>query len=105
MRRHIIAHDSQFCVTGCGGVETSLHLFFSCPFFASLWCLIRDWVGTSSADPFHKQDHFVHFIHLTGSTELAALSCNYFGFAVFEWCGKNEIAVSSRERIQLFFIY
>jgi hypothetical protein len=43
VRRHIIAHDSQFCVTGYEGAETVYHLFFSCQFFASLWCLIRDW--------------------------------------------------------------
>jgi hypothetical protein len=57
-------HDSRFCVTGCGGVETSHHLFLFCPFFASLWCLVRDLVGTSSVDPFLIQDHFVQFIHL-----------------------------------------
>ncbi|MCI09288.1 kinesin-like protein, partial [Trifolium medium] len=66
MRRHIITQDSQFCVTGCGGVETAHHLFLSCPVFASLWSLISAWVGISSADPFLLQDHFVQFTHSSG---------------------------------------
>jgi hypothetical protein len=52
--------------TTCEGVETAHHLFLSCSFFASLWCLVRNWVGTSSADPFHIQDHFVQLIYLAG---------------------------------------
>jgi hypothetical protein len=33
-----------------------------------LWCLVGDWVGTVSADPFHIQDHFVQFVHSTGGS-------------------------------------
>jgi hypothetical protein len=33
-----------------------------------LWCLVRDWVGIVSADPFHIQDHFVQFVHSTGGS-------------------------------------
>ncbi|MCI16813.1 hypothetical protein A2U01_0037957 [Trifolium medium] len=35
--RNIISQESQFCVTGCGGLETAQHLFLSCPVFAPLW--------------------------------------------------------------------
>jgi hypothetical protein len=70
VRRHIIAPDSQLCETECGGVETTHHLFLSyhvfaslCylihPVFASLWHLIRGWVGTTSADSYQLHDHFV----------------------------------------------
>jgi hypothetical protein len=54
VRRHIITPDSQLCVTGCGGVETTHHMFLSCPIFASLWHLIRGWVGVSVADLFSR---------------------------------------------------
>ncbi|KAK2369884.1 hypothetical protein QL285_082984 [Trifolium repens] len=52
VRRHIIAYDAQLCVIGCGGVKTAHHLFMSCPVLASLWCLVRNWVGISTADLF-----------------------------------------------------
>jgi hypothetical protein len=51
VRQHIITHESSNCVSGYGGVETSQHLFLSCPVFPSLWSMIRSCVGISSADP------------------------------------------------------
>jgi hypothetical protein len=44
-QRNIIPHDSQLCVTGCGGLETAQHLFLSCPVFARYAGLspIMDW--------------------------------------------------------------
>jgi hypothetical protein len=65
-RHNIISHDSQLCVIGCGGLETAQHLFLSCPVFASLWGLVRSWIGVSSADPISLQDHFLQFIHSAG---------------------------------------
>jgi hypothetical protein len=38
--RNIIDHDSQFCVTACGGVETTHHLFLFC-FFV----VLGSWLG------------------------------------------------------------
>ncbi|MCH80408.1 cytochrome P450 [Trifolium medium] len=64
--RNIISHESQLCVTGCGGLETAHHLFLSCPIFAPLWGLVRSWIGMSSADPVLLQDHFIRFIHSSG---------------------------------------
>jgi hypothetical protein len=40
VRRHIIPPDAGMCVTGCGGVETTHHLFLSCPVFSPLWSLV-----------------------------------------------------------------
>ncbi|GAU16069.1 hypothetical protein TSUD_339400 [Trifolium subterraneum] len=56
--RNIIPQDSQLCVIGCGG-----YWWLGAP----LWRLIRAWVSMSSADPISVQDHFVQFIHSTGS--------------------------------------
>jgi hypothetical protein len=83
VRRNIIAHDSQLCVSSCGGVESAHHLFLSCPVFASLWGLVRHWVGTSSTDPFKlHHNHFVQFVHSAGGNrarrsfmQLLWLSC------------------------------
>jgi hypothetical protein len=68
VKRHIIASNAHFCVTGCGGVETAHHLFLSCPVFAQLWSLIRSWVGISSADPWLIHDHFIQFTYSAGGS-------------------------------------
>ncbi|RHN60029.1 putative RNA-directed DNA polymerase [Medicago truncatula] len=36
-RRHVLGVDAQFCVSGCGFVETSNHLFLHCNIFGSVW--------------------------------------------------------------------
>ncbi|MCI19762.1 hypothetical protein A2U01_0040922, partial [Trifolium medium] len=61
--RNIISHDSQLCVSGCGGLESAHHLFLFCPVFVPLWGLVKSWIGISSADPDLLQDHFVQIIH------------------------------------------
>jgi hypothetical protein len=65
-QRNIISHDSQLCVTECGGLETAQHLFLSCHVVAHIWGLVRSWIGVSSADPVSLQDHFLQFIHFAG---------------------------------------
>jgi len=55
--RDIISHDNQLCMTRCGGIEIAYHLLLSCPCFHLLWSLVRAWIGISSADPYHLQDH------------------------------------------------
>ncbi|GAU31563.1 hypothetical protein TSUD_333390 [Trifolium subterraneum] len=35
--RGIIPPEAHYCVTGCGGIETAQHLFFTCGTFGSLW--------------------------------------------------------------------
>ena len=36
-RRHVIDSDTQICVSGCGLIETSTHLFLHCNLFGSVW--------------------------------------------------------------------
>ena len=64
--RNIISHDSQFCVTGCGRLETTHHLFLSFPAFAPLWRMVRSWISISSAYRDSLHDHLVQFIHSSG---------------------------------------
>jgi hypothetical protein len=73
VRRHIISSDASLCVTGCGGVETAHHLFLSCPVFASLWSLVRSWIGISSADPLVLHDHFLQFTNSAGGSRVCRL--------------------------------
>jgi len=40
VRRGIIAHKAQLCVSECGEVETADHTFFNCNIFSSLWQLV-----------------------------------------------------------------
>ncbi|MCI43347.1 70 kDa peptidyl-prolyl isomerase, partial [Trifolium medium] len=39
--RGIITPPDHHCVSGCGGVESTHHLFLSCSYFGSLWSLVR----------------------------------------------------------------
>jgi len=50
----------------CGGFETAHHMFLSCSRFASLWGLVRSWLGISSADPCYLQEHAIQFAYLSG---------------------------------------
>jgi len=66
--RGILAPNAHWCVSGCGEVETSQHLFVSCPIFGELWHQVRAWIGVDGADPFDTVDHFVQFSYLAGGT-------------------------------------
>jgi hypothetical protein len=68
VRRHIITPDSPALCDWLWGVETTHHLFLSFPVFASLWHLVRGWVGTSTTDPYWLQDHFVQFVYSAEGT-------------------------------------
>ncbi|GAU29128.1 hypothetical protein TSUD_58940 [Trifolium subterraneum] len=48
--RGIISPEAHFCVSGCGGIESTQHLFFTCGTFGSLWSAVRLWIGFSSVD-------------------------------------------------------
>jgi hypothetical protein len=64
--RGIIAPAAHLCVSGCGGVESTQHLFLSCSFFGSLWSLVRSWIGFSSMDSQTLFDHFLQFTFSSG---------------------------------------
>jgi hypothetical protein len=82
-------------VIGCGGLESTQHMFIFCPVFTPWWNSIRSWIDISSAGPDKLQDHFVQFIHSSGGLrvcrsflQLAWLSC-YAAFLLF---GISEIS-------------
>lgn len=64
--RGILQLDTALCVTGCGSIETSDHLFLSCPFFVELWEQLRLWIGCVGVDSNIISNHFVQFTCLSG---------------------------------------
>jgi hypothetical protein len=64
--RGILDLDLHYCVTGCGGIETTRHLFLSCSTFGSLWALARSWIGFSMVDAYSLTEHFVQFTYSAG---------------------------------------
>jgi hypothetical protein len=63
--RGVISPEAAMCVSSCDTVESAQHLFLLCPTFASLWSLVRDWIGFMGVDSNVLSDHFVKFVHLT----------------------------------------
>ncbi|KAK2381678.1 hypothetical protein QL285_069269 [Trifolium repens] len=64
--RGISSSEDQFCVSGCGGVESAQHLFLSCSTFGSLWALARSWTSFSMVDAHTLPAHFVQFTYSVG---------------------------------------
>jgi hypothetical protein len=62
----IIIPTAHSCVSGCGRVESSQHLFISCNIFGFLWSLVQAWIDFSSVDPQNLSDHFLQFTYSSG---------------------------------------
>ena len=62
----IISQESQFCVGGCGLLETTNHLFLDRSFFGSLWQLVRKWLGIHSVDLSIITNNILQFDNLSG---------------------------------------
>jgi hypothetical protein len=61
--RCILSPDLAQCVTGCGGAESTQHIFLSCGTFGSLWPLVQAWIGFSTADAHSLSEYFIQFTH------------------------------------------
>jgi hypothetical protein len=72
--RGMLNPDTQLCVAGCGEVETTQHLFVSCPIFSRLWHMVRAWIGVSGVDPVDVSDHFIQFTNILGG---ASTKCSF----------------------------
>ena len=68
-RRRVLDFDDQFCVGGCGSVETSTHLFLQCMHFSLVWNHILQWLGVVTVLPNDIARHFHQFHHLGGVTK------------------------------------
>jgi len=70
IRRGVISPEAGLCVSGCGTLESAQHLFLSCSTFATLWPMVRDWIGFLGVDTNVMTDHFVQFVHSTGGNKV-----------------------------------
>ena len=66
VHRGILSGAVAGCLSGCGDIETSQHLFISCDFYGTLWHKVRSWLGVSGPDPLNVSDHFFQFTHSAG---------------------------------------
>ena len=66
--RGVLPLANQHCVVGCGDIDTTQHLFLSCPFYATLWGEIRSWLGVPAAEPLCVSDHFYQFVYSAGGS-------------------------------------
>jgi hypothetical protein len=64
--RGILHLNNALCVTECGMIETTDHLFLSCPCFAVLWEQVRRWIGCLGVDSNIISNHFVQFTCMSG---------------------------------------
>ena len=64
--RGVMASEAALCISGCGTIESAQHLWLSCFAFASLWPMVRDWIGFMGVDSNVLSGHFVQFVHSTG---------------------------------------
>ena len=84
----VIDHTSTLCVSGCGSIESSNHLFLHCNFFGSVWYFIYRWIGVSAAVPFYVPDHFNQFT-LSGAISQGA-PLHYSGHLIHYGVGNLE---------------
>jgi len=69
VRCGVLPADTAWCIAGCGHDESASHLFLHCDIFGSIWQKVRSWIGVSGVEPYVICDHFVQFIHYTGSAK------------------------------------
>jgi hypothetical protein len=97
--RNIISHDSQVCMTGCGGLETTWHLFLLCDVFAPLWGLLRSWIDIYSAGPELLHDYLVQFTHTSGGSCVCRwfLQLNWLCCIWVMWSQRNNRVFKAKE--------
>ena len=66
VRRQVIPITDTGCITGCGGLETSAHLFLHYDIFSSLWHHVWRWLHISSVSPGNIRQHFIQFTSMAG---------------------------------------
>ncbi|GAU19884.1 hypothetical protein TSUD_171100 [Trifolium subterraneum] len=95
---NIIPQDSQMCVTVCGGLETTHHLFLSCPIFASLWGSVGSWVAYYQLLRLHYRIILSNSFILPEGRDPVVLSCSSFGYDAFGFFGTRGITKFLRLR-------
>jgi len=103
IRRHILHHNAQLCVGGCGIMEDINHLFLSCDFFGKIWIGISNWLGFTTVHPKHVADHFLQFENLGGFPKNIRITFQliWLAFIWVIWCERNaQIFRNQEESLQ-----
>jgi hypothetical protein len=89
--RGIISPEVHFCVSDCGGIETTQHLFLSCSTFGSLWALVRSWIDFLAVYPHALPDHVVQFTFAAGGLRArrSFLQLIWLAYAWVVWNERN----------------
>ena len=95
----VIDQASRLCVSGCGSLESSNHLFLHCNFFGSVWNFIHRWLGLSVAAPFQVSDHFNQFSCSGGTTKAhrSILQVIWFAVVCEIWKERNNSLFNVKE--------
>ena len=80
--RGVIDQAYRLCVSDCGSLESSNHLFLHCNFFSFVWHFIHRWLGLSVVAPFQVSDHFNQFSYSGGTTKVHLSILQVILFAV-----------------------
>jgi len=82
LRRRVLHHDDILCVGGCGCPETTVHLFFQCDLFSSLWHPVFQWISITFTPLESVCEHLHQFGHLAGLPRLLILFSKLSGTPV-----------------------
>jgi len=70
VRLGLITHEVNLCVSECGMVETTTHLFLNRVSFGSFWYMVHIWLSFSSVDLNVLHDHFIQCAYLIGDSKV-----------------------------------
>ncbi|GAU40914.1 hypothetical protein TSUD_297200 [Trifolium subterraneum] len=68
--RGILSWEAHHCVSGCGAVESTQHLFLSYSTLGSHWSLVSSWIGSSFVEAQTLSYHFVQFTSSAGGSRV-----------------------------------
>jgi len=99
LRHGVIDHTSKLCVSSCGFLESSNHLFIHCNFFGTVWQFIHRWLGLSVAATFQVPNHFNQFSCSGGTTKVHRSILQVIWFAVVWkiWKERNNTPFNDKE--------
>jgi hypothetical protein len=61
LTRGVISVNDLMCVSGCGNIDNSDHLFQGYKFFGKIWSLVTRWLGIQSVNQTFLFDHLLQF--------------------------------------------
>jgi len=71
-RRRIIQEEAQLCISGCGKIEMTDHLFLHCDVFGQVLQLV--WLGVSSVTPFTIS---YYYLQIGSSSGISKSQCSF----------------------------